>query len=477
METNKKVVKAGIGYTIGNYLISGLTFLTIPIFARLLSKSDYGIYNTFAAYQSILFIFCGLAIHSSYRNARFKYKYKSESKTKYNFESYVSATMVMILTITLLMFMIVNIFSSMFQSLLGLDILSINLLLVCSSGSAVVYCYNTNASLNYQYQNFVKVSLFNAVSNIVISLLLIKLVFTTKGYFGRMIGSAVPFFLIAIYVMILFFKRAKPTNIKDYLSWGLRYSLPIVPHGISQVVLSQFDRIMIHRMISATTAGVYSFAYNIFTIIQVTYTSLDTVWSQWFYEQMHQKNYENIRKISSIYILAMFVFSCGMMLICPEVILILGSAKYRDSIVCAIPIIAGGYFSYLYLIPAVVEYYHEKTKYIAICTCMAAIINVILNYIFIIRYGYVAAAYTTMFTYFLYFLFHYTFAWRIQGRSLFSTKLIFATIVAINLMVGISLFFINQIIVRWAIAIILALIFIIFEEKKYGFGLAFLKRK
>jgi O-antigen/teichoic acid export membrane protein len=477
MKTNKKVVKAGIGYTISNYLINGLNFLTIPIFARMLSTSDYGIYNTFVAYQSVLFILIGLAIHSSYRNARFKYKYKSESKNKYNYETYVSSSMVMILLITLFLFVFINIFSSLAQSLLGLDILSINLLLVYSLGSAVICCFNTNASLNYQYQSFVKVSLFNAVSNILMSLLLIKFVFITRGYFGRMIGTSLSIFIVSVYIIVYFFRRAKPANIKEYLSWGLKYSLPIVPHGISQVILSQFDRIMIHRMISSMTAGIYSFAYNIFTIIQVTYSSLDTVWSQWFYEQMHKKNYGGIKSISSIYITAMFVFSCIMMLVCPEVILILGSAKYYDSIYCAIPIIAGGYFSFLYLIPSVVEYYYEKTKYIAIGTCSAAIINILLNYIFISIYGYVAAAYTTMFTYFLYFSFHYTFAWIIQGRCLFSTKLILLTIVAIVFMVGVSLYFVKYIMVRWGIAILLSLLFIVFEEKKYGFGLAFFKRK
>jgi len=30
---NNKIIKAGLGYTIGNYLIKGLSFLTIPIFA------------------------------------------------------------------------------------------------------------------------------------------------------------------------------------------------------------------------------------------------------------------------------------------------------------------------------------------------------------------------------------------------------------------------------------------------------------
>ena len=50
---NSKAVKAGIGYTIGNYLIKGLSFLTIPIFTRLLSTEDYGIVNIFGAYENI----------------------------------------------------------------------------------------------------------------------------------------------------------------------------------------------------------------------------------------------------------------------------------------------------------------------------------------------------------------------------------------------------------------------------------------
>lgn len=477
MKDDKKVVKAGIGYTIGNYLINGLNFLTIPLFARMLSTSDYGIYNTFVAYQSVLFIFLGLAIHSSYRNARFKYKYKCESKTKYNYETYVSSTMVLILSITIVLFILVNIFKSLAISILGMDILSINLLIIYSLGSAVICCYNTNASLNYQYQSFIKVSLFNAVTNIFVSLILIKFVFVTRGYFGRMIGTSLSIFVITIYVLILFFRKARPAHIKEYLSWGLKYSLPIVPHGISQVILSQFDRIMINRMISSATSGIYSFAYNIFTIIQVTYVSLDTVWSQWFYEQMHKKNFDNIKRISTIYIITMFVFSCGMMLICPEVILILGSVKYKASISCAIPIIAGGYFSFLYLIPAVVEYYYEKTKYIAICTSSAAFINIVLNYIFILKYGYVAAAYTTMFTYFLYFLFHYYLAMKIQGFCLFSTKVISITVVLIVGMVFFSLFYIDNVVVRWGFAFLMVTIFLVFEEMKYGFALAFLKQK
>ena len=60
-----KVLKAGIGYTIGNYFLKGLGFITVPIFSRLMAVSDYGIYNTFLSYEGMLYLFIGLALHSS----------------------------------------------------------------------------------------------------------------------------------------------------------------------------------------------------------------------------------------------------------------------------------------------------------------------------------------------------------------------------------------------------------------------------
>ena len=71
---SNKVVKAGLGYTIGNYLIRGLSFLTIPIFARLLDSADYGKYNTYMAFEAIVYIFVGLALHTSFKKAKYKFK-------------------------------------------------------------------------------------------------------------------------------------------------------------------------------------------------------------------------------------------------------------------------------------------------------------------------------------------------------------------------------------------------------------------
>ena len=68
-----KVLKAGVGYTIGNYLLKGLSFLTVPVFSRLLSPADNGVFNTYLAYQTILFLLVGMALHTSLKNAKYRY--------------------------------------------------------------------------------------------------------------------------------------------------------------------------------------------------------------------------------------------------------------------------------------------------------------------------------------------------------------------------------------------------------------------
>ena len=46
IKTNK-VLQAGMGYTIGNYLLKGINLITLPIFARLMNKTDYGLFNIY----------------------------------------------------------------------------------------------------------------------------------------------------------------------------------------------------------------------------------------------------------------------------------------------------------------------------------------------------------------------------------------------------------------------------------------------
>ncbi|NRO16985.1 hypothetical protein IMAU40093_01476 [Lactobacillus helveticus] len=173
-----------------------------------------------------------------------------------------------------------------------MDRFSLNLLVIYSAASALITCFNYDASINYEYKKFLAVSGFNAISTILISILLLLTLFDHKRYIGMIIGASVPSILASSYVIFYFFKRARPKNFSYFLKWGLVYSLPIVPNGLSKVILNQFDRIMITKLVSLAATGIYSFAYNIYSILAVTFNSFDSVWAPWFYKQMKKKNYK-----------------------------------------------------------------------------------------------------------------------------------------------------------------------------------------
>lgn len=461
MENNKKkVIKAGIGYTVGNYLIKGLTFLTIPIFARLLESSDYGMYNTYIAYESIVYIIIGLALHTSFKNA--KYKYLND------FDGYVSSCVLLGLVSAAVWLVGLNAVYGLISNLLELERWVVNLLLLHSFGSALIQYYNAYVGLYYDYSRFLKLSFINAVANIFGSIILIVCVFSNFRYYGRIIGTALPVIIIGGYIIWYFFKKSKPKKNNEMWKYALEYSLPIIPHGISQVILSQFDRIMITSMVGASQSGIYSFSYNIFSIIQVTSNSLSNVWEPWFFERMNEKDYESIKNKGFLFGLGMLAFSAVMCLIAPELIIVLGTSKYAESVYSVVPIIIGGYFAFLYVLPCEIEYYHEKTKYIALATIVAAFVNIVLNYIFINYFGYVAAAYTTLFTYLFYFSFHYWMAWKIEGRFIYNNKHIALLIIGAFIVCAASIMLIDYILIRWGLVVGISVIGLSVAEKKYG---------
>ena len=67
------------------------------------------------------------------------------------------------------------------------------------------------------------------------------------------------------------------------------------------------------------------------------------------------------------------------------------------------------FFIFLYSLFSTIEYYYQKTGFIAIATCVCAVLNLVLNYFGIKMYGYYAAGYTTLICYVCLAFFHYIF--------------------------------------------------------------------
>ena len=170
---------------------------------------------------------------------------------------------------------------------------------------------------------------------------------------------------------------------------------------------------MIRAMVSDAAAGIYSLAGNIKLVLVIITDSVATAWTTWFYGQMDKGDTAAIRKRSVQLMGLFFIFTTGLMALAPELVLILGGAEYDMGKYVAIPLVIDAFIIFLYNIIVPSEYYAKKTVYIMAGTMVSAVVNVILNYIFIGRYGYLAAAYTFLRTVFDYALLDFPEAGRI----------------------------------------------------------------
>ena len=105
------------------------------------------------------------------------------------------------------------------------------------------------------------------------------------------------------------------------------------------------------------------------------------------------------------------LFFAVMCIICtlfaPEIMAILAPSSYRGGIYVIPSVAAGVFFTALYSLYMRVELYYKETGFATVATTVAAILNIILNFIFIRMFGFVAAGYTTMTCYAVLALFHY----------------------------------------------------------------------
>ena len=438
---------AGIGYTIGNILIKGLSFITLPIFTRLMSTEAYGLYTTFVSYESIITLVISLGLHASLKAAKVEYKEKVDE--------YVSTVMVLPMLFLLGTLLMLIPFGNIAVSFLGLNRLWIILMLVQSWGSTIVTMYNCRISLDFAYKKYLLLSLVNSFSNVVLSLILVTTVCKNNTFVGRAIGTSVPVIIVAVVLCIAFFKKAKATCSKEYIRFGLSYSLPLIPHGVSQLILAQFGKIVIQKKVGNEAAGVYGFAYTIALIPQIVITSLDTVWGPWFFSAYEKGDIKGIKTRTTQYVALFSAFTGGVFCVAPEIVKLMSASEYWDAIEIVGPAVLGVYFTFLYTIPSQVEHYYKKTKYIAIGTVAAAVLNVAANVILVPRYGYEAAVYVTVATYVVYFVFHVLIANGItKGEPPFSIMRICGYAICVCAMCGTVQIILDKWILRYLLALL-----------------------
>jgi O-antigen/teichoic acid export membrane protein len=436
--------KASTYYLIGNIFNKGVAFLTVPVFTRILSTYDYGIVTTYNSWIAILSMIMGFALHTSIRMAYVDYKGEIDDFMSVStfFTIITSSVMTAVVVLVALMF-----------GMSG-QILMFSLCMIQGFATAIIQDYIYFLMMKYDYRLKTALMILPNLVSIILSVFAITMIFETNKYMGRIIPTAIVTSLFAIWVIFLVFHKSRMFWNKEYLKYGLLISAPLIIHGIALNLLSQLDRIMITLLADASQTGIYSLIYNFSMIATVITTSLEGVWVPWFLLKMKEKGQEKIINIiAKDYINLMTYAMVSLLLTAPEIVKLMADKSYWEGIIIIPPVVLANFVIFIYTLYVNIEHYYKRTVYITCNTLIAAAVNLILNFIFIPEYGYIAAAYTTLASYMVSFVLHSIYAKKLE-KNLYPISYFYRPL--IHLMFSCVLFYLlmDRGGVRWGIMLI-----------------------
>lgn len=440
MDESKKYKKASFCYLIGNLFNKGLAFLTIPIFTRLLSTADYGIINTYSSWAGILSMIVGFAMHMSIRNAFVDYKDDTESYLS----TIIKFTLLSSLGFMLIFYAVVKIFRIN---------ISLSLVFIClfhSVASSIIEDVSCYFMMKYNYIKRTILMILPNLISVCVAIFLISYILKKDLYLGKIIPEALTIIIFAIILSVCYTRKGFNTA---YIKHALKISLPLILHGAALNILSNSDRIMITWLADASQSGIYSIVYSFGMITYIITVSLDGIWIPWFMKKMNEKASKEINSVTLDYIRLITYIMCCLIMVSPELLKLLADKAYWEGIKLIPIIIVANFLFFAYNIYSNLEHYYKKSNQITALTILAAVLNLVLNYIFIPKFGYVAAAFTTAFSYFVIFILHSIYSKKLNS-NVFSIKMFILPIIEIIIFCALFYLLTDRPIIRWTIAII-----------------------
>ena len=389
-----KSVRAAFWFTICNFLQKGISFVCLPLYTRLLPLEEYGLMSVMNSYQSIFIILATFELSlGAYQRGILKYKT--------NISLYTQSIILLSNIITFFFLLIVCLLHNYIFKISGLTFGLIILMCIYFFFYTPYNCWLNLKRFEYDYKPAVLVSLFFSFGSGFFPIFALYCCSrTAKVEVGATLIFGIMVF-IPFWIKYFHFNDiiCNIKNIKQYIVFALKFQIPLVFHSLSFYILSQSDRLMIKAFNSTSNVAFYSVAYSLAYVIIIFQNSLNQVLKPWRYQKLEEKRYDEIKRQSNMLMVAVGVVVTIFALIIPEVFKLLFDDKYYEAISVMPPVTLSVFFVFLYTISVDIESYYGHTKLIGYITSTSAVINIILNYVFLKVFDYYICAYTTLLCY------------------------------------------------------------------------------
>lgn len=455
-------VKASAWYMVCNIFQNALGFITLPIFTRILTTEEYGLYSVYLTWMNMLVIFTTLNLaYGVFNTAMIKYENERDQ--------FISSMQGLTTVISVIWLVVYGVAHDLWNKLFELPTLIMVVMAIEMMFLPAKDFWCGRQRFEYKYKEMVLYTIALMIINPLVCIIAILGVEQERGIVRIVVAAAIN---VAFYLVIYIrnFIKGRVFYNKEYWHYALSLGIPLIMYYLSQMIFNQSDKLMIQHMVGIDKAGIYSLIYSCSVIIVFVINAINSAFVPWKYESMKDKKYEDIGRVSTLLAGAIAVILYLVVLGGPEIVKIVATKEYYEAIWIMPPVISSLFFLFMSQLFINIEFYYEEKNALVKGSIFSALMNIVLNYFCIKQWGYVAAGYTTLVAYIIFALSNYYYMKKICKEKIgdveiFQIKKLLLMGTGFLVICIITLLIYEMPLVRWALLFIILLIALINYKK------------
>lgn len=389
--TGARQIRNGVIYLMPAAVTAAVTFITLPVFTRILSVEEYGALALATAYGTFASGIANFGLVVSYERNFFQYSsVEQRASLLYSTIAFVLVTHAAFATLTW-----------WFQSAISDGLIHtpaygrLVFWSFCAAGLAGIKAYYLVYLRNiHDAAAYVRYSIDENVLSVLIALVFV--VYLRVGVIGIVIGQVLAAGLVLAILMVRFGRTLPPAFDWSLLKASLALSYPLTPRLLMGVVANQLDKYLLGRMGSVGAVGIYSigqkFAFPVFTLT----TALGNVFVPHVYERMFARRPDGEDTVGP-YLTSWAYVSFGaalcVALFSTELVRLLTAPDYHGAV--AVVTVLAMYYAIMFFGKQPQLMFAKKTGLISVLSAVAIIVNAVAVVGGIALWGIVGAAWGT----------------------------------------------------------------------------------
>ena len=394
LERLKSTVRDTFVYSLSNIAPKAVGVILLPLFTKKLVLNDFGnwdlIDNTIQILAEVVIL--GQASSIIFLNNSKEYKEQKGSTlfTLTSFIFFVSAVLVLITEILTVKF------SSFLQhSQITAEYIRLTAYIVLLRVMNNLFLAKVRADEESVYFSSVSIA-----KTLLMTLLTIYFVaYANKGISGILLAVLIAEVLSTIILLIKIIPQIKIHFSSPVLKVALQFGFPLVFSSLGFMLLNQSDRFIIKLLLGSKYVALYGLGYrvagvlNMFLVLPFSLGLLPVAY-KYYGQPDDTRFFSKLMTYSTFFFVWGFVF---LSLFSREIVKVFAQQDEYYSAYIVIPVILLSYvFSGMRLTASLGMMLTKNTKHVAWITIASSALNIILNFIFIPKYGIMAAAINTL---------------------------------------------------------------------------------